>query len=125
MSKDTCLKKLAQRTKESAGAKSKPVERLMTEIDFAQAFAVLFPDKQAEWNALIEKALTTVKAAMDAAGMSEADVAAAVTAEDAENLVVASLAKFQFNVRRVISRINNPRHAWLFTPEFGVDVALN
>jgi trk system potassium uptake protein TrkA len=68
---------------------------------------------------------TSDLAAMDAAGMSEADVAAAVTAEDAENLVVASLAKFQFNVRRVISRINNPRHAWLFTPEFGVDVALN
>jgi trk system potassium uptake protein TrkA len=64
-------------------------------------------------------------AALEAAGMREADVAAAVTADDAENLVVASLAKFQFNVRRVIGRINNPRHAWLFTPEFGVDVALN
>jgi trk system potassium uptake protein TrkA len=64
-------------------------------------------------------------AAMEAAGMAEADVAAAVTADDAENLVVASLAKFHFNVRRVICRINNPRHAWLFTPEFGVDVALN
>ena len=52
-------------------------------------------------------------------------MAAAVTADDAENLVVASLAKFQFKVRRVISRVNNPRHAWLFTPEFGVDVLLN
>ena len=40
-------------------------------------------------------------------------------------LGVASLAKFRFKVRRVLSRINNPRHAWLFTPDFGVDVALN
>jgi trk system potassium uptake protein TrkA len=62
---------------------------------------------------------------LEAAGIREADVAAAVTAEDADNLVVASLAKFHFKVRRVISRINNPRHAWLFTPNFGVDVALN
>ena len=68
---------------------------------------------------------TSDPAALEAAGMGEAEVAAAVTSEDSENLVVASLAKFQFKVRRVISRINNPRHAWLFTPEFGVDVALN
>jgi trk system potassium uptake protein TrkA len=25
----------------------------------------------------------------------------------------------------VIGRVNNPRNTWLFTPEFGVDVALN
>ncbi len=68
---------------------------------------------------------TSDPAALEAAGMGGADVAAAVTPDDAENLLVASLAKFQFNVRRVISRINNPRHAWLFTHEFGVDVALN
>ncbi len=64
-------------------------------------------------------------ATREAAGAREADVLAAVTPEDSENLVVASLARFHFGVRRVISRINNPRHAWLFTPDFGVDVALN
>jgi trk system potassium uptake protein len=64
-------------------------------------------------------------ATLAAAGMAEADVAAAVTGDDAENLMVTSLAKFHFKVHRVISRINNPRHAWLFTPTFGVDVALN
>ena len=68
---------------------------------------------------------TSDPATLQAAGMPVAEVAAAVTADDAENLVVASLAKFQFKVRRVISRVNNPRHAWLFTPEFGVDVLLN
>jgi trk system potassium uptake protein TrkA len=68
---------------------------------------------------------TSDPAALEAVGLAEAGVAAAVTPEDAENLVIASLAKFQFKVRRVISRINNPRNAWLFTPDFGVDVALN
>ena len=54
-----------------------------------------------------------------------AHVVAAVSSDDADNLVAASLAKRQYGVRRVIGRVNNPRNAWLFTPEFGVDVALN
>lgn len=54
-----------------------------------------------------------------------AHVVAAVSSDDADNLVAASLARQQYGVRRVIGRVNNPRNAWLFTPEFGVDVALN
>ena len=50
---------------------------------------------------------------------------AAVGSDDADNLVAASLARHQYGIRRVIGRVNNPRNAWLFTPEFGVDVALN
>jgi trk system potassium uptake protein TrkA len=48
-----------------------------------------------------------------------------VTGSDDTNLVVTSLARFEFNVPRVIARINNPKNAWLFTPEMGVDIALN
>jgi trk system potassium uptake protein TrkA len=59
------------------------------------------------------------------ADVERCDVIAAVTANDADNLVIASLARFHFNVRRVIGRVNNPRNDWLFTPEFGVDVCLN
>lgn len=59
------------------------------------------------------------------AGIERATVLAAVTANDADNLVIASLGRFYYNVRRIIGRVNNPRNAWLFTPEFGVDVALN
>lgn len=59
------------------------------------------------------------------AGVKRAQVVAAVTASDEANLVVTSLAKFEFKVPRVIARINDPRNAWLFTPEMGVDVALN
>ena len=50
---------------------------------------------------------------------------AAVTGEDEVNLVITTLARFEFNVPRVIARVNNPKNAWLFTPEMGVDVALN
>src|SRR5512145_2903856 len=54
-----------------------------------------------------------------------AQVVAAVSSDDADNLVAAALARQQYGVARVISRVNNPRNAWLFTPDFGVDVALN
>ncbi len=57
--------------------------------------------------------------------IARAQVVAAVTAEDADNLITLSLARHQYNVRRTIGRVNNPNNAWLFTPEFGVDVGLN
>ncbi len=62
---------------------------------------------------------------LETAGIRNAEVVAAVTGADETNLVVANLARFEFGVPRVIGRINNPRNAWLFTPEMGVDVALN
>jgi trk system potassium uptake protein TrkA len=62
---------------------------------------------------------------LEAASIQRAQVVAATTADDADNLVVASLARHQYGVRRTIGRINNPKNAWLFTPDFGVDVALN
>lgn len=62
---------------------------------------------------------------LEQADVSSAHVLAAVTGSDDTNLVVTSLARFEFNVPRVIARINNPKNAWLFTSEMGVDVALN
>src|SRR5262249_40598217 len=62
---------------------------------------------------------------LEAMEIQRANVLAAVSSDDADNLIAASLAKQQYSVRRVIRRVNNPRNAWLFTPEFGVDVALN
>ncbi len=62
---------------------------------------------------------------LEEAGIKKANVLAAVTGSDETNLVVTSLARFEFNVPRVIARVNNPKNAWLFTQEMGVDVALN
>jgi trk system potassium uptake protein TrkA len=64
-------------------------------------------------------------AVLEKAGIQKAQVLAAVTGSDETNLVITSLARFEFNVRRVIARINNSKNAWLFTPEMGVDVSLN
>ena len=62
---------------------------------------------------------------LEEAGITEANVVAAVTGEDEANLVVCTLARFEYGVPRIIARVNNPKNAWLFTPEMGVDVALN
>lgn len=62
---------------------------------------------------------------LEQAQIEKALVLAAVTGSDETNLVITSLARFEFNVPRIIARVNNPKNAWLFTSEMGVDVALN
>jgi trk system potassium uptake protein TrkA len=62
---------------------------------------------------------------LEAAGIQRANVLAAVTGEDEANLVITTLARFEFNVPRIIARVNNPKNAWLFNESMGVDVALN
>jgi trk system potassium uptake protein TrkA len=62
---------------------------------------------------------------LETIGIKQAQVVAAVTGEDEANLVIAMLARFEFRVPRVIGRVNNPKNAWVFTSEMGVDVALN
>jgi trk system potassium uptake protein TrkA len=62
---------------------------------------------------------------LEQADIASAHVLAAMTGADDTNLVVTSLARFEFNVPRVIARINNPKNAWLFTADMGVDIALN
>jgi len=62
---------------------------------------------------------------LEAAGIRQVQVLAAVSGDDEVNLVASSLGRFEFNVPRIIGRVNNPKNAWLFTPEMGVDVALS
>jgi trk system potassium uptake protein TrkA len=62
---------------------------------------------------------------LENAGIRQANAVAAVTNLDETNLVVTSLARFEFGVSRTIARVNNPKNAWLFTAEMGVDVALS
>lgn len=59
------------------------------------------------------------------AGIPSVQVVAAVTRFDEMNLVISSLAKFEFRVKRTIARVNIPKNAWLFTREMGVDVRVN
>jgi trk system potassium uptake protein TrkA len=62
---------------------------------------------------------------LERAGIERAQVLAATTPNDEENLVICYLARKRFSVPRTIARINNPRNAWLFDDKFHVDVALN
>ncbi len=62
---------------------------------------------------------------LEAAGARQANVLVAVTDADETNLVVANLARQEFNVPRIIARVIYPGNAWMFTPEMGVDVVLN
>ena len=62
---------------------------------------------------------------LERAGIRSVEVVVAVTGTDETNLVVASLARFEFHVPRVIARIVDPRNAWLYESDMGVDVALD
>jgi trk system potassium uptake protein TrkA len=67
----------------------------------------------------------TDPAVLEAAGIRQAQVLAAVTGADETNVTVTSLARLEFHVPRTIARVNNPRNAWMFTAVMGVDVAVN
>ncbi len=62
---------------------------------------------------------------MEQADMKNADVFAATTPNDAENLALCYVVKQRYQVNRTIARVNNPRNAWLFSNRFHVDVAVN
>jgi trk system potassium uptake protein TrkA len=62
---------------------------------------------------------------LTAVGAADADVVAAVTGDDEDNLVVSLLAKQEFAVPRVVARVNNPNNEWMFNDMWGVDVSVS
>lgn len=58
------------------------------------------------------------------AGADTADVVAAVTGSDEENLLVCQMAKRKFSVNKTVARINNPKNERIFK-ELGVDIAIS
>lgn len=61
---------------------------------------------------------------LEDAEVGRADVVAAVTADDPDNLIICQLAKEVFGVRRTVARVNNPKNEKVFA-ELGVDVPVN
>jgi trk system potassium uptake protein TrkA len=55
----------------------------------------------------------------------KAEVVAAVTGDDEDNLVVSLLAKQEFAVPRVLARVNNPKNEWMFNEMWGIDVSVS
>ena len=62
---------------------------------------------------------------LEEAGILRADVVVAATSDDEDNLVIALLSHKEFDVPRVVARVNDPRNSWLFTDWWGVDQALS
>ncbi|MCM8779972.1 MAG: TrkA family potassium uptake protein [Candidatus Omnitrophica bacterium] len=62
--------------------------------------------------------------ALESAGIGRADVVAAVTGEDEDNLVICQLAKEKFSISRTVGRINDPRNEHTFH-ELGIDVPID
>ncbi|HEV8536694.1 MAG TPA: TrkA family potassium uptake protein [Candidatus Limnocylindria bacterium] len=58
------------------------------------------------------------------AGCSRADALIAVTGDDAKNLVICQLAKYQCHTPRVIARVNNPKNEIVFKT-LGIDETIS
>ncbi len=61
---------------------------------------------------------------LEDAGIARADVLAAVTGSDADNLVACQLAKQFFRIKRTVARVNDPQNEKPFS-QLGVDVPIN
>lgn len=61
---------------------------------------------------------------LEEADIANADIVAAVTGDDEDNLVVAMLAR-HFSPAKIYARVNHPRNEWLFDDAWGVDVAFS
>jgi trk system potassium uptake protein TrkA len=62
---------------------------------------------------------------LDRANAGQADLVVAMTGDDEDNLVVSFLAKTTHSVPRVVARTNHPKNEWMFTKQWGVDVAVS
>jgi len=61
---------------------------------------------------------------LEDAGAARADVVAALTGDDEDNIIICQLAKERFRVARTVGRVNNPHNEHTFS-ELGVDVPMN
>ena len=77
--------------------------------------------RQAEW--VLADACEL--ASLEEADLAGCDVVVAATGDDKVNLVVSLLAKTEFAVPRVVARVNRAENEWLFTEQWGVDVAVS
>ncbi|HPH95199.1 MAG TPA: NAD-binding protein [Anaerolineaceae bacterium] len=62
---------------------------------------------------------------LEQAGIKDAEIVAAVTTSDEQNLALCYFARTKYHVARTIARVNDPRHSWVFNETFAVDVPVN
>jgi trk system potassium uptake protein TrkA len=61
---------------------------------------------------------------LEDAGTRRANVVAAVTGDDEDNLIISQLSKEKFGVSRTVARVNDPRNEKIFS-ELGIDVPVD
>lgn len=83
-------------------------EVLVIEASEARAAAI-----QDELSGAVVQGDACEASVLDAAGVARADLVAAVTGDDEDNLVICEVARYR-GVARTIARINNPKNALLF-----------
>ena len=62
---------------------------------------------------------------LEKAGIKNCHALICATGQDETNLTVAMMAKFEYDVPKVVARVNNPKDSWLFNSGMGVDVKIN
>ncbi len=73
-----------------------------------------------ELGAIVMVGMADEASVLREAGAQRADLVAAVTGDDEDNLVICQVAKTRFHVDRTIARINNPKNAEIFQ-RLGID----
>lgn len=77
-----------------------------------------------ELNAIIVNGDACEPAFLEEAKIDRANVLAAVTGEDEDNLVICQLAKEKFGIQRTVAKVNDPKNEKAFY-ELGVDVPID
>jgi trk system potassium uptake protein len=62
---------------------------------------------------------------LDKGDVRSCEVMVAATGDDEDNLVISLLSKQEYAVPAVVARVNHPKNEWLFTDQWGVDVAMS
>ncbi len=62
---------------------------------------------------------------LEKAGIMNCNALVCAAGLDEANLTAAMMGKFEYDVPKVVARVNNPRNAWLFNSGMGVDVRIN
>ena len=75
---------------------------------------------EADLGSIVMVGMADEATVLQEAGAERADVVAAVTGDDEDNLVICQVAKVRFHVDRTIARINNPKNAEIFH-RLGID----
>ncbi|MGC8463911.1 MAG: potassium channel family protein [Acidimicrobiales bacterium] len=113
-----------------AGAGTVGVQVATALIDAGNAVVLVDADPRSVAQ-LTDRGLTVVAGdggvttTLEEAGALRADELVACTGQDADNLVIALLARRHLEIPRVVARVNDERHRWLFDETWGVDAAIS